>query len=116
MLAPCPRCRRHVKRPSATCPFCGERDLAVVPVPRGLQVRRVAGALAIGATLAACSTTADDRCVRDQGGVVAEYGAPPRCGDPDVDAGGDADASDGRVDGASDTLTDADATDATADG
>jgi len=72
-------------------------------------VRRVAGALAIGATLAACSTTADDRCVRDHGGVIAEYGAPPRCGDTDFDAGGD--ASDGRADGASDTAIDADATD-----
>ncbi|MBK7402468.1 MAG: hypothetical protein IPJ34_41115 [Myxococcales bacterium] len=83
-----------------------------MPVPRGLQVRRVAGALAIGATLAACSTTADDRCVRDHGGVIAEYGAPPRCGDTDFDAGGDAsDASDGRADGASDTAIDADATD-----
>lgn len=107
-----------MKRPSATCPFCGERDLAVVPVPRGLQVRRVAGALAIGATLAACtSTTPDDGCVRDHGGVVAEYGAPPPCGDTGFDANGDAgDASDGRADGASDAVTDADATDATADG
>ncbi len=69
-------------------------------------MRRVAGALVIGASLAACtSTTPDDGCVRDHGGVIAEYGAPPPCGDTGVDAS-DADAADGRADGGTDTVGD----------
>lgn len=94
-LTPCPGCSRHVRNTEATCPFCKsalpEMPKAALPLaPRGVSR---AAALAFGATLAvtACSgkttTTSDTKDAAadgpdDNGGPVAEYGAPA------IDSGG----------------------------
>ncbi len=74
-------------------------------------------ALATAAALAGCSDPApNDGCVRDQGGVFPEYGAPPPpCRDTGLaDAGGDsasdADAKETGSETAADAGAGADAT------
>ena len=101
-LAPCPQCSRHVRTTEAACPFCKSAlpDLpkAALPLaPRGLSR---AAALAFGATLAitGCSgktttTTNDAKDAAadgpdDNGGPVAEYGAPAIDAGPDDGGGG----------------------------
>ena len=102
-LSPCPSCQRHIRATgAAACPFCGADTREVRPrrLPAAARKRMSRTAMMLlGAslTLVGCSSTpkgADPTDTPapqpgppdDDGGAVAEYGAPA----PEDDGGGDA--------------------------
>jgi hypothetical protein len=120
-LVPCPSCNRHVRAIERSCPFCSENlpsNLTANAVPSATQRLSRAAAFLFGASLTLTGCGGDistgsgssggssgqaggtsgassggmtDGGPNDDGGVVAEYGAPaPVDAGPDDDGGGGA--------------------------
>lgn len=79
-LLPCPSCARHVRAPSASCPFCAaELPTSFGAVsPRAWPTERLgrAATFKLGAAAVASATTLLG-CGDDDGSSMALYGAPP---------------------------------------
>ncbi len=112
-LAPCPKCRRHVRVADGTCPFCAATiapDTRVVPgsssrLARGVAFVFATSTAAVGASAVAlgCSSETSPGPT-DTGTLASAYGVPADTGSIDtgsVDTGSDAGA-DANRDGASD--------------
>ena len=99
-LVPCPSCQRHVLTSEAGCPFCGaalprDLDAAVIPAAKQRLSRAAAFVFTTSLAVTGCGSTVTDGGTDDvdasssstgpddDGGAMAEYGAPVDAGPGD---------------------------------